>query len=64
MLNFLLLLALTLGSLALTCDEIPLRAVGVTHGRLVDQEILCWLKHPIDCRNATISHIFARQKEL
>ena len=48
----------------LTCDELSLRVVGVTHEGLVHQERLCWLKHPVDRRNATISLIFARQKEL
>ena len=36
----------------LTCDELSLRAVGVTLGRLADLERLCWLKHPVDCCNA------------
>ena len=50
--------------LALTCNELSLRVVGVIHEVLADRERLCWLKHPVDRRNATISHIFAGQKEL
>ena len=52
------------GTILFLCDELSLRAVGVTHEVLANRERLFWLKHRVDYRNATISHIFAGQKEL